>query len=116
MVLDEDAWPFEERAIEVHEKNLELLTAGLFNPWIERSLGQLAELMPGRYAKFEISSGFIASIDRYSYQVPGSQALETESAEPVPDGAPSEAVPVQDPEPSAGLKDEVRDLPASAAG
>ena len=116
MVLEEEAWPFEERAIEVHEKNLELLTAGLFNPWIERSLGQLAELMPGRYAKFEISSGFIASIDRYSYQVPGSQALETESAEPVPDGAPSEAVPVQDPEPSAGLKDEVRDLPASAAG
>ena len=116
MVLEEEAWPFEERAIEVHEKNLELLTAGLFNPWIERSLGQLAELMPGRYAKFEISSGFIASIDRYSYQVPGSQALQTESAEPVPDGGPSEAVPVQDPEPSAGLQDEVRDLPASAAG
>ena len=116
LMLEEEAWPFEEQAIEVHEKNLELLTAGLFNPWIERSLDQLATLMPGRYAKFEISSGFIASIDRYSYRVPGAPAFETEPGEPSPDAAPAETVPPQEPEPSAELKDEVRDLPVSAAG
>jgi tetratricopeptide (TPR) repeat protein len=69
-VLEEEAFPFEERAIEVHKKNLELMAAGLYNPWIERSLGRLADLVPGRYAKFETSSGLIASIDSYAYQSP----------------------------------------------
>ena len=36
---------------------------GDLQPWIEKSLARLAELMPGRYAKAEISSGFLA-IDR----------------------------------------------------
>ncbi len=83
MVLEEEAFPFEERAIEVHEKNLELMAAGLFNPWIEKSLARLSELMPGRYAKFETSSGLIASLDTYSYRAPhvgGSDA--TKSYEP----------------------------------
>jgi TolA-binding protein len=69
--LDEEAFPFEDKAIKVHEKNLELMTAGrLYNPWIEQSLARLAGLMPGRYAKAEISSGFLASIDRYAYRSP----------------------------------------------
>ena len=71
MMLEEEAFPFEERAIGVHEKNLELMAAGIFNPWIEKSLGRLADLMPGRYAKFEASSGLIASIDTYVYRAPG---------------------------------------------
>jgi cellulose synthase operon protein C len=81
MVIEEEAFPFEERAIEVHEKNLELLSSGVFNDWVERSLDKLAELMPGRYAKFELSSGFLASLDVYSYRAPG--ALEP-TAEPEP--------------------------------
>ena len=54
LALDEEAFPFEEKAIGVHEKNLELLRAGVLNGWTEQSLGKLAELMPGRYAKTEI--------------------------------------------------------------
>jgi tetratricopeptide (TPR) repeat protein len=68
--LDEEAFPFEEKAIDVHEKNLELLQKGVFNAWIEKSLGRLAELMPGRYAKQEISSGFLGAIDSYVYRSP----------------------------------------------
>ncbi len=116
MMLEEEAWPFEEQAIAVHEKNLELLVAGVFNPWIEQSLGQLADLMPGRYAKFEISSGFIASIDRYSYQAPGQPMFEPETEEPAPDALLPETMPAEDPEPSAELKEEVGTSPASAAG
>jgi cellulose synthase operon protein C len=71
--LDEAAYPFEEKAINVHEKNLELLHAGVCNPWIENSLGRLAELMPGRYAKRETSSGFLAAIDS---DVQGSPVLQ----------------------------------------
>ena len=74
MDLDEAAFPFEEKAINVHEKNMELLHAGVFNAWTEKSLSRLAELMPGRYAKNEMSSGFIGAIDRYVYQSPLAQA------------------------------------------
>ena len=70
LVLEEEAYPFEERSIEIHEKNLELMDSGIYNAWIEKSLGKLAELMPGRYAKFEWSSGWIDSLDRYAYEAP----------------------------------------------
>ena len=70
LALEEEAFPFEEKAIDVHEKNLELLRAGVFNAWTEKSLGKLAELMPGRYAKSELSSGFLGSIDSYAYRSP----------------------------------------------
>ena len=68
--LDEAAFPFEEKAIKVHEKNMESLHAGVFNAWTEKSLSRLAELMPGRYAKSEMSGGFIVAIDRYVYKSP----------------------------------------------
>jgi cellulose synthase operon protein C len=68
--LDEAAFPFEEKAIKVHEKNMESLHAGVFNAWTEKSLSRLAELMPGRYAKNEMSSGFIGAMDRYAYRSP----------------------------------------------
>jgi hypothetical protein len=68
--LDEAAFPFEEEAISVHEENIELLQAGVFNDWTEKSLGRLAVLMPGRYAKHETSSGFLGAIDSYVYPSP----------------------------------------------
>ena len=60
--LDEEAFPFEEKAIGVHEKNVESLRAGVFNEWTEKSLGRLTELLPGRYAKPETNSGFVTAI------------------------------------------------------
>ncbi len=75
-VLEEEAFPFEEQAIEVHEKNLELMSAGVYNRWIERSLARVAELMPGRYAKFEQSSGLVASVDRYAFEAPRRPAAD----------------------------------------
>ncbi len=79
--LDEEAFPFEEKAIKVHEKNLELMSGDhLYNSWIEKSLARLAQLMPGRYAKAEISSGFLGSIDRYAYRSPAAVAAEAAAA------------------------------------
>jgi outer membrane protein assembly factor BamD (BamD/ComL family) len=71
--LDETAFPFEEKAIKVHEKNMELLHAGVLDEWTEKSLSRLAELMPGRYAKNEVSSGFLGGIESYVYRAPVSQ-------------------------------------------
>ncbi len=60
--LAKEALPFKERAIGVHEKNLDMLHAGVFNEWTEKSLGRLTELMPARYAKREMSSGLIGAV------------------------------------------------------
>jgi tetratricopeptide (TPR) repeat protein len=72
--LDEAAYPFEDKAIKVHEKNMEMLHAGVFNAWTQKSLSRLAEMVPGRYAKNEMSSGFIVAIDHYTYRSPLAQA------------------------------------------
>ena len=70
LVIEEEAWPFEERSIEVHEANFKLLAAGIYSPWIQKSLDELAVMMPGRYAKNEISEGFLGSIDIFAYRMP----------------------------------------------
>src|SRR5262249_201773 len=46
--LQKEAHPFEEKAINLHEKNLEMMHAGVLNAWTEQSLGRLVELMPVR--------------------------------------------------------------------
>ena len=92
MVLEEEAFPFEERAIEIHEENYELLAAGVYNDWVQQSLDELAILMPGRYAKFEASSGFLASIDTYAYRAPSAPPATV--LEPEGEGAmPAAPVP-----------------------
>ncbi|HEX6850316.1 MAG TPA: tetratricopeptide repeat protein [Candidatus Polarisedimenticolaceae bacterium] len=73
LALEEEAFPFEEKAIDVHEKNLELMQAGVLNAWTEKSLGKLVELMPGRYAKHELSGGFLNAIETYAYRSPASR-------------------------------------------
>jgi tetratricopeptide (TPR) repeat protein len=101
MVLEEEAFPFEERAIDVHEKNLELMSAGVYNAWIEKSLLKLADLMPGRYAKFEASSGLIASIDTYAYRAPNARGAVADEAGIDQPTEPGEPPARSDPEPDA---------------
>jgi tetratricopeptide (TPR) repeat protein len=90
--LDEAAFPFEEKAINVHEKNMELLHTGVFNSWTEKSLSRLTELMPGRYAKHETSSGFLGAIDSH---VVGSPVLQV-SNHSTSDNAVTQGVAVTD--------------------
>src|SRR6266704_908967 len=90
--LDEAAFPFEEKAINVHEKNMELLHAGVFNSWTEKSLSRLTELMPGRYAKHETSSGFLGAINSH---VEGSPVLQV-SNHSTSDNAITQGVAVTD--------------------
>ncbi len=119
LVLEGEAFPFEEKAIAVHVKNLELMAAGVYNGWIEKSLGKLAELMPGRYAKFEASSGFIDSIDRYVYRAPnaaGGAADAIEGASAAPDatadaGKSIEADAAGGPEPTEAVEPAVPAAP-----
>lgn len=114
--LDEAAYPFEDKAIKVHEKNMEMLHAGVFNAWTEKSLSRLAEMVPGRYAKSEMSSGVIAAIDRYAYQSPLSQASNQTASNA--GTTPSKPDQTTQPAPGAGLtpsKPDQATNPASAA-
>ena len=67
LAIEEQAYPFEEKAIAVHEKNLGLMTLGIYNTWIDKSMDKLAKLVPARYARTEESSGFIKSIGPFKY-------------------------------------------------
>ena len=70
--IEEEAFPFEERAIEVHEANVELMiAAGIYNRWVEQSFARLATLVPGRYAKEEQSIGLLGAIETFTYRAPG---------------------------------------------
>ncbi len=53
VLLEEQAYPFEEKAIEFHEVNVSRLADGLDVVWIWKSLDQLKELLPVRYNKQE---------------------------------------------------------------
>ena len=51
MLLEEEAYPFEEKAIQLHTENHHRITSEGYDAWIGRSLGVLAELHPGRYER-----------------------------------------------------------------
>jgi len=112
MVLEEEAFPFEEKAIAVHEKNLELMASGIYNAWIEKSLGELAVLVPGRYAKFESSSGLIASLDAYQYRIPRAPASGVDDTKLDGATAPDESSeqPVIGPDVEPALEEHAADL------
>jgi outer membrane protein assembly factor BamD (BamD/ComL family) len=67
LAIEEQAYPFEEKSIAIHESNLELIPRGVYNPWIEKSLAILARVVPARYAKPEEPSEFLSSMDRFVY-------------------------------------------------
>ena len=62
ILLEEQAFPFEEEAIELHEVNAARTAEGVYDEWVHQSLTELAELMPGRYAKFEKGERLVTSI------------------------------------------------------
>lgn len=60
ILLEEQAYPFEEKAIAVHETNAQRITAGVYDSWVRKSMDRLAELLPVRYAKPEKGENFVA--------------------------------------------------------
>jgi tetratricopeptide (TPR) repeat protein len=69
LAIEEQAYPFEEKAIQVHESNLKLMSRGVSNLWIEKSLQKLAKSVPARYDKPEETSGIISSLESYTFAI-----------------------------------------------
>ena len=57
ILLEEQAFPFEEKAIGVHARNTRRAAEGTWDSWIEKSYADLAVMQPGRYARLEIAEG-----------------------------------------------------------
>ncbi len=69
LAIEEQAYPFEEKAIATHKSNLELISRGVYNEWVDRSLQKLARFVPARYDKPEEESPIITTLDAYMFAV-----------------------------------------------
>lgn len=62
VLLEEQALPFEDKAIEIHAINAGRTAEGLYDDWIRKSFDALAELVPARYAKIERGDRFVETL------------------------------------------------------
>jgi tetratricopeptide (TPR) repeat protein len=57
LLLEEQAYPFEEKAIGIHERNAGRAREGFYDQWVRESFTALAEMKPARYGRHEILDG-----------------------------------------------------------
>ncbi|MDH5392661.1 MAG: tetratricopeptide repeat protein [Gammaproteobacteria bacterium] len=53
ILLEEQAFPFEEKAIEFYQSNLKRTRDSIYDQWVKKSIDNLAKLYPGRYLRNE---------------------------------------------------------------
>ncbi|MEH6581555.1 MAG: tetratricopeptide repeat protein [Halioglobus sp.] len=53
LLLEEQAYPFEEKAIAIHETNARRSWEGVYDDWVQSSFDALTQLLPARYRKLE---------------------------------------------------------------
>ena len=53
ILLEEQAFPFEEKAISIHESNFKRAKEGVYDQWVKKSFVALGQLLPARYLKQE---------------------------------------------------------------
>jgi len=62
LLLEEQTFPFEEKAIELFQTNTARAADGVWDEWVQKSFAEMASLMPARYAKVERSEDVVTSI------------------------------------------------------
>jgi TolA-binding protein len=62
ILLEEQAFPFEEKAIDLYVANADRAADGIYDEWIRKSFDRLAGLMPARYAKKERSEDVVTAL------------------------------------------------------
>jgi len=63
ILLEEQAFPFEEQAIDILLSNTARTQDGIYDEWVRKSFARLADLVPARFAKSERSERLVATID-----------------------------------------------------
>ncbi|MEZ5500137.1 MAG: tetratricopeptide repeat protein [Steroidobacteraceae bacterium] len=102
LLLEEQAFPFEEQAIEMHEVNTARIADGVYDASVQQSFVALAKLKPARYGKTEQSYAVISQLSRAA-----------RPADPAQPDAPPDIVP---PPPPQAQTDFERALAALASG
>jgi len=62
ILLEEQAFPFEEKAIDLYMANTDRAAEGVYDEWVELSFERLAGLLPARYAKKERSEDVVTAL------------------------------------------------------
>lgn len=63
ILIEDQAFAFEDKAIEFYETNLARTRDGLYNDWIEQSYQDLLELFPVRYGRSGKADNFVGTLD-----------------------------------------------------
>jgi len=63
LLLEEQAYPFEEKAISIYETNLHRIPQGVYDQWVQQSISKLGELQPARYKKEESLNEMYSALD-----------------------------------------------------
>jgi len=82
------------------------MSLGIFNEWIEKSLQELAEVMPARYNRPEAESPVMMSLESYTYEIENQathdKLVDEDNASSVV-GAPDQQIPSGDDQEAAGV-------------
>lgn len=62
LLLEEQAFPFEEKAIDLYKANANRASDGVYDEWVRKSFDRLAGLMPARFAKKERSEDVVTAL------------------------------------------------------
>lgn len=63
ILLEEQAFPFEEKAIDLFKANADRAADGVYDEWVKKSFERLAGLLPARYAKKERSEDVVTALN-----------------------------------------------------
>lgn len=63
LLLEEQVYPFEEQAIQIHELNTARAKEGVYDESVRKSYQALAELNPGRYGKTELMQDVVTVLN-----------------------------------------------------
>ena len=63
LLLEEQAFPFEEKAVQVHEVNARRAAEGLYDESVRKSYAVLAEIQPARFGKKAEAEPFVAVLE-----------------------------------------------------
>ena len=62
LLLEEQVYPFEEKAIDLYKANADRAADGVYDEWVKMSFDRLAGLMPARYAKVERTEDVVTAL------------------------------------------------------
>ena len=97
LLLEEQAFPFEEKSVEVHSLNARHAADGLYDEWVKKSYAVLAEIEPARFGKHFEPETYFVILDVPASPAPAAPAPAVEAPKK---GRKSETPPPAPPAPA----------------